>query len=83
MAKLFGTRLENKISDWLYENKIRAKDQARFMGKHSTIPCILTFKIIFENCCSNKEYHFSCCFVDFGKSFDILHMGNILNYIED
>lgn len=37
MAKFFKTMLENKISGWLDENKIRAKGQANIMDKHSEI----------------------------------------------
>jgi len=57
MAKFFKTMLENKISGWLDENKIRAKGQANIMDKHSEIEWILNFMIIVENCCKNKEDH--------------------------
>jgi len=69
LAKPFKTILEKKISNWIDENKIRAKYQAGFRDKHLTIDHILTFRIIAQNCHNNKEDIFSC-FVDFKKSFN-------------
>jgi hypothetical protein len=64
----FLEQFRKEISNWLDENTLRAKGQARFRGKQSTINHILTFSIT--------------ALLISRKSFDTSE-GNILNCMED
>ena len=68
-AKLFGSMLENKISKWAEERDKRAKGQAGFRPKHSTVDHCITLRHIIEKVWEKKEEVF-CCFVDFRKAFE-------------
>ena len=47
-AKLFGSMLENRISKWAEERGKRAKGQAGFRPKHSTVDHGITLRHIIE-----------------------------------
>ncbi|XP_059075152.1 uncharacterized protein LOC131875139 [Cryptomeria japonica] len=47
-AKLFGSMIENRISKWVEENHKRAKGQANFKPKHSTVDHGITLRRIIE-----------------------------------
>jgi hypothetical protein len=47
-AKLFGSMLENRINKWAKEGDKRAKGQAGFRPKHSTIDHGITLRHIIE-----------------------------------
>lgn len=47
-AKLFGSMIENRISKWAEESDKRAKGQAGFKPKHSTVDHGITLRHIIE-----------------------------------
>ena len=67
-ANLFGSMLENKISEWAKERDKCAKGQKCFIPKHSTVDHCITLRHIIENVWEKKEEAL-CCFVDFIKAF--------------
>jgi hypothetical protein len=75
-AKLFGSMLEKKISKWAEERDKRAKGQAGFRPKHSTVDHCITLRHIIEKAWEEKEEVF-CCFVDFRKAFDTVPRDNV------
>jgi hypothetical protein len=82
LAKLYGIILEKKISLWLESHGKRAKVHARFSRYHSIVDHIVTFRIIAEEFCNTKTNLF-CYFVDFRKSFDMVHRKNLWNRLEE
>jgi hypothetical protein len=75
-AKLFRSMLESIISKWAEEGDNRAKGQAGFKPKHSTIDHSITLRHIIEKVWEKKEEAF-CCFVDFKKDFDTVPRDNL------
>ena len=75
LANLYGIILENKINIWLESEGNRAKGQAGFIRKHSTMDHLVMLRIIVEECCKNKSNLF-CCFVEFRKAFDMVPRNN-------
>ena len=71
MAKLLGSIVEQAISQWAESNHKRAKGQAGFRPKHSTIDHLITLRILMEES-RLKGNHLHCCFVDFTKAFDTI-----------
>ena len=61
-AKLFGSMIENRLSKWAEEKHKKAKGQAGFKPKHSTIDHCLTLRHIIEKSWEVKGELF-CCFV--------------------
>jgi hypothetical protein len=81
-AKLFGSMLEKKISKWAEERDKRAKGQAGFRPKHSTIDHCITLRHIIEKAWEEKEEVF-CCFVDFRKAFDMVPRDKLWSRMEE
>jgi hypothetical protein len=81
-AKLFGSMLENKISKWAEERDKRAKGQAGFRPKHSTVDHCITLRHIIEKVWEKKEEVF-CCFVDFRKAFDTVPRDKLWSRMEE
>jgi hypothetical protein len=81
-AKLFGSMLENRISKWAEEGDKRAKGQAGFRPKHSTIDHGITLRHIIEKVWEKKEEAF-CCFVDFKKAFDMVPRDELWHRMEE
>ena len=68
-AKLFGSTVEDEISKWAEVKEKRARGQASFRLKHSTVDHGITLRHIVEKVWEDKEEVF-CCFVDFKKAFE-------------
>ena len=68
-AKLFGSMVEDKISKWAKVKEKRARGQAGFRPKYSTVDHGITLRHIVEKVWEDKEKVFHC-FVDFKKAFD-------------
>jgi hypothetical protein len=81
-AKLFGSMLENRINKWAEEGDKRAKGQAGFRPKHSTIDRGITLRHIIEKVWAKKEEAF-CCFVDFKKAFDMVPRDKLWHRMEE
>ena len=81
-AKLFGSMLEKKISKWAEERDKRAKGQAGFRPKHSTVDHCITLRHIIEKAWEEKEEVF-CCFVDFRKAFDTVPRDKLWSRMEE
>ncbi len=60
-AKLFGSMIETRINKWAKENNKRAKGQAGFRPKHSTVDHCVTLRHIIEKEWEKKQEVF-CCF---------------------
>ena len=71
MAKLLGSIIEQALSQWAESNGKRAKGQAGFRPKHSTIDHLFTLRVLMEES-RLKGNHLHCCFVDFTKAFDTI-----------
>ena len=71
LAKLYGIILERKINIWLESDGKRAKGQAGFRRKHSTMNHLVTLRIIVEECHNGKSNLF-CCFEYFRMTFDMV-----------
>lgn len=69
MSKLLGSTLEQAISSWAEVNNKRAKTQAGFRPKHSTIDHLVSIRVLMEESRLKGKPLF-CCFVDFKKAFD-------------
>jgi len=67
-AKLFNNMVENRINKWADVKEKRAKGQAVFRTKHSTVDHGIMPRHIIEKVWEGKEEVF-CCFVDFKKAF--------------
>jgi hypothetical protein len=80
--KLFGSMLENRISNWAEEGNKHAKGKASFRPKHSTIDHSITLRNIIEKVWEKKEEAF-CCFVDFKKSFDTVRRDKLWHIMEE
>ena len=74
--------LEKKISKWAEERDKRAKGQAGFRPKNSTIDHGINLRHIIEKVWEKKEVVF-CWFVDFRKSFDMVPRDNIWHIMEE
>ena len=71
MSKLLGRILEQAKSSWAETNDKRAKGQAGFRPKHSTIDHLISLRVLMEESrLKGKNLH--CCFVDFTKAFDTI-----------
>jgi hypothetical protein len=81
-AKLFGSMLENRINKWAKEGDKRAKGQAGFRPKHSTIDHGITLRHIIEKVWEKKEEAFFC-FVDFKKAFDMVPRDKLWHRMEE
>jgi hypothetical protein len=68
--------LEKKISTWLERNGKRDKGEVGIRGYHSTVDHLVTFKIIAEECCNDKN-DLLYFFIDFRKYFDIMPRTNL------
>ena len=71
LAKLYRLMLDANISLWIENHGKRAKAKDGFRRHHQTIDHLVTLNIIVEECRNSKADPFYC-FVDFGKSFDIV-----------
>ena len=57
-AKLFGSMVENRISKWAEVKEKRAKWQAGFRPKHSTVDHNITLRHIIEKVLGIKKKYF-------------------------
>ena len=85
-AKLFGSMLEKKISKWAEERNKRAKGQAGFRLKHSTVDYSITLrhiieKVFFGGAGGGEEV--VCYFVDFKKAFDTVPRDKLWSKMEE
>jgi len=67
LTKHYGSIVEKKLSNWLDENTSKARGQAYFKSKYSTIDHIFTFLNYFENYRNDKEDIFAY-FINFRKT---------------
>jgi hypothetical protein len=69
LAKLFTMILEKRLSDWVEQHGLRAKDQPRFRKDYRTTDQLFILRtLIKQNKAKKKPLY--CCFVDFKKAFD-------------
>ena len=68
-ANIFSIMVENRINKWAEVKEKRAKGQAGFRPRHSTVDHDITLRHIIEKVWEGKEEVFFC-FVDFKKAFD-------------
>lgn len=81
MSKLLGSILEQAISVWAETNGKRAKGQAGFRPKHSTIDHLISLRVLMEESrLKGKTLH--CCFVDFTKAFDTIPRSGLWQRME-
>ncbi|MCO5612696.1 hypothetical protein L7F22_066965 [Adiantum nelumboides] len=81
MSKLLGSILEQAISSWAKTNDKRAKGQASFKPKHSTIDHLISLRVLMEESrLKGKNLH--CCFVDFTKAFDTIPRAGLWQRME-
>jgi hypothetical protein len=73
---------KKKISLCLESHSKRDKGQIGFMRYHSTMDHLVTFRIIAEEF-HNAKTNLFCCFVDFGKAFDMVPRKNLWNRLEE
>ena len=81
MSKLLGSILEQSISAWAENNDKRARGQAGFRPKHSTIDHLITLRVLMEESRLKGKTLF-CCFVDFTKAFDTVSRRGIWEKME-
>ena len=72
MQKYFG----KKIGTLIEIHGKRDKGEVGIRGYHSTVDHLVTFRIIAEECCNDKNY-LLYFFVDFRKSFDTMPRTNL------
>lgn len=75
-GKLFGSMVEHRISYWAEKEGKRAKGQAGFRPKHSTIDHCITLRHMVEKVWDKQGNEVFCCFVDFKKAFDTVPRSN-------
>ena len=80
--KLFNSMVENRISKWEKVKENRAKGQAGFRSKHSTVDHGITLRHIVEKVWEDKEEVF-CCFVDFKRAFDTVPRDKLWHRMEE
>ena len=71
MSKLLGSILEQEIGTWAEKNNQRARGQAGFRPKHSTIDHLISLRVLMEESRLKGKPLF-CRFVDFKKAFDMV-----------
>lgn len=81
-AKLFGSVIENRISEWTKESDKRAKGQAGFRPKHFTVDHGFTLRRVIEKVWEQKSEVF-CCFMDFKKVFDTVPRAKLWERMEE
>ena len=81
-AKLFGNMVENRINKGAEVKEKRAKGQAGFRPKHSTVDHDIRLRHIIEKVWGEKEEVF-CCFVDFKKEFDTVLRDKLWHRMEE
>jgi len=74
--------VEDKISKWAKLKEKRARGQACFRPKHSTMDNGITSRHIVEKAWEGKEEVF-CCFVDIKKTFDTIHRDKLWRRMEE
>lgn len=70
IGKFFGNMIEQIISSWTEDDGKRAKGQAGFKSRHSTIDHSFTFRDLTEKIWDKQGETSYCCFVDYKKVFD-------------
>ena len=81
MAKLLGSVTEQALSLWAETNNKRAKGQAGFRPKHSTIDHLISIRVLMEES-RLKGQALYCCFVDFTKAFDTIPRAGLWKRME-
>jgi hypothetical protein len=69
LAKLFTMILEKRLSDWVEQHGLRAKDQPRFRKDYRTTDQLFILRTLIKQSKAKKKPLY-CCFVDFKKAFD-------------
>jgi hypothetical protein len=79
LGNFFCQIINNRITNYLEENKLLAKEQAGFRKSYRTSDHIFVLKNIIEDLLKNRKSRLYCCFVDFQKAFDtVWHQGLML-----
>jgi hypothetical protein len=71
LTKLFVMILDKRLSDWVEQHGLRAKDQVRFRKYYRTTNQLFILQTLIEHSKAKKK-PFYLCFVDFRKAFDIV-----------
>ena len=82
-GKLFGSLVEQKISSWAETEGKRAKGQAGFRPKYSTIDHSITLRHLIEKVWDTSGTEAFCCFVDFKKAFDTVPRNKLWDRMEE
>jgi hypothetical protein len=69
LGKLFTSILNNRINQFLNDNKILSENQAGFRANYSTTDHIFTLNLLINKLRSEKKKLF-CSFIDFSAAFD-------------
>ena len=69
LSKLFTSVINNRLNNFIEENKILNENQAGFRKGYSTIDNIFLVSSLINLMCSRKKKLF-CAFVDYQKAFD-------------
>ena len=69
LSKLFTSVINNRLNNFIEENKILNENQAGFRKGYSTIDNIFLVSSLINLMCSRKKKLF-CAFVDYPKAFD-------------
>ncbi|XP_057842732.2 uncharacterized protein LOC131052150 [Cryptomeria japonica] len=83
LGKLFKSMVEHRISSWAKDEGKRAKGQAGFRPRHSTIDHCITLRHLIEKIWDNQGEEAYCYFVDFKKAFDIVPRDKLWNRMEE
>ena len=82
-GKLFGSMMECRISSWVEKEGKRAKGQAGFRTRHSTIDHCITLRHFIEKVWNIQGEEAFCCFVDFKKAFDTVPRDKLWRRMEE
>lgn len=82
-GKLFGSMLEQRINNWVEKEDKRAKGQASFRSRHSTIDHCITLRHLIEKIWDTQGEEAYCCFVCFKKAFDMVVRDKLWSIMEE
>ncbi|XP_057862981.2 uncharacterized protein LOC131071237 [Cryptomeria japonica] len=83
LGKCFRSMVESRISGRAKVEGKRAKGQASFRPRHSTIDHCIMLRHLIEKIWDNQWEEAYCCFVDFKKAFDMVPKDKLWNRMED
>jgi hypothetical protein len=82
-GELFGSMIEQRTGSWAEDEGKRAKGQAGFGPRHSTIDHYVTLRHLIEKIWDKQGEITYCCFVDFKKAFNTMTIDKLWNKMEE